>query len=371
MEKIDDFLLGILREYFYPIEAEAAGEGTGPSISVTAAGKFLMKSEETIITFLNTADRVELDFPPLNSYYRRILHRLSRRYNLSHRVEATNIFNSASTLRKFYLTKPVGEDLVGAAPVLKCCEWIEGGVEYNGEIRISGGQKGDTVKDISSSSSSSRANDVIKPVDPADAPKAKFKILKRQSATDENPIVSGTTEAQGCVSPLNSNGLSLEEREAKYQAARERIFEGFTSQSIAQSCAQSGDSQTAVPETRPLDTLPLDSQSAVSGILPLDSLPPQSALSPLNPDAIPFNFIPLTSPTSIDHIYLITSTSSPLSLKALNQILAQFPPTNAVIKCRSVPTDSCFLLLKASGVTTPTDDANWLVRKWEPEFYLD
>ena len=92
MEKIDEFLYDILN-----FDSNSSG----------GAGEFLLKSEKAIISFLKDVNRSELEFPGLNSYYRRIIHRLGRRYNLVHRVEATSIFNETSTLRRIYLAKPI------------------------------------------------------------------------------------------------------------------------------------------------------------------------------------------------------------------------------------------------------------------------
>ena len=354
MEKIDDFLLNILRDFYSESEVESNNgvssitstanslntSPNSPNYATIAAAKFITKSEETIISFLNTSDRMELEFPPLNSYYRRILHRLGRRYNLAHRVEASNIFNAASTLRKFYLTKPVGEDLLSEAPVLKCHEWIEAGVEFTGTVQKLQSLKNKKEKKKSKESSS-------KSVDTSTV-KPKLKILKRQT-TDE-PAVSPLTissEPSACVSP--TSGLTLEELEAKYQAARERIFEGFTeADSVDADGLKSDSAQLAEPQSLQI-----------------------TVTSPLNPEALPFDFT-LTASTSIDHIYLITSppTSPPLSPEILNQILSQFPAGCALIKTRLLPADSCFLLLK--GDLQPNlKRTDCIIRKWEPEFYLD
>lgn len=348
MEKVDDFLFGILKQRF-------ASETDGTSSNAAAAaGNFLLKSEENIISFLNTPDRVELEFPPLNSYYRRILHRLSRRYNLAHRVEVTNIFNSASTLRKVYLTKPVGMDLISAAPVLKCCEWIEGAVEYTGDIKLTSidekKKESRSPKDFKYPLESKTKTKIE-----SSQEKPKFKILKRQT-TDENDSSDGQSSAP--VLPLSVGGLSLEEREAEYQAVRDRIFEGFTSTESAQMISESSQStepaQTILFKQYPPPTPPL--------------------ISPLNPDAIPFDFslTPTPTPTNtVNHIYLISSTTIvPLSHTILTQILSKFPSEAAVVKCRSLPTDSAFLLVKGCEVGVMSD-ANLEIRKWMPEFYLD
>lgn len=346
MEKIDDFLLGILRKHYEPEKDEIGNSGT-----TGAACAFLIKSEETIISFLNTPDRMELEFAPLNSYFRRILHRLSRRYNLSHRVEATNIFNSSSTLRKVYLSKPVGEDLIKDGPVLKCCDWIEGGVEYSGDIKykIKGEVKESEDGKETVLEFQSQAAQISKP---------KFKILKR-SSNATSPIINHSPEGQEISTDLtssNSKKLSLEEREANYQAVRDRIFEGFASS----------------PDSPLQDSQNLHETQLSACTNSQDSPVQTSLFSPLNPDAIPFDFSICDSKISIDHIFLITSksTSSPLSHKKLTQILSKFPSSCAVIKSLTFPADSCFLLLK-NGTKTVESDSDFNIQKWEPEFYLD
>lgn len=364
MEKVDDFLLDILRQHF-ALDASASSNST-------AAGNFLLKSEENVISFLNTPDRMELEFPPLNSYYRRILHRLSRRYNLAHRVEVTNIFNSASTLRKVYLTKPVGTDLVSAAPLLKCCEWIEGAVAYSGDIKLAGVAIEEEEKQLKTkvATLSDSKTKTKSPIE-STLEKPKFKILKRQSTEEKGgPLVvaSSSSEGQssGCSAlALSAGGLSLEEREAKYQSVRDRIFEGFTglpaesteSQATVAPAAQSVEPAELVQTNRPV---PLSTQS-----------PSQV----LNPDAIPFDFTPTASPTptsTVNHIYLLTSSSAAsLSHSALTKVLSKFPSGCAVIKSRALPTNFCFLLVKDCEQEITSSGANCEIQKWVPEFYLD
>ena len=370
MEKIDDFLLGILRDHFITESEESAGISSNSG----AASNFLLKTEETIISFLNSNDRLELEFPPLNSYYRRILHRLCRRYNLAHRVEATNIFNAASTLRKVYLTKPIGEDLLIAAPLLKCCEWIEAAVEFDSEIKFTG-QK--IVSRKSTDKSSAVKIKTSAATEPQAQPKPKFKILRRQAADEKSspgPVPFG---ADAGMAPSSANGLTLEEREANYQAVRERIFEGFNGQLPVESLQSSQQSEPPAdmdPQSNvQCEGLIVDPQSNVqcdSRIV--DPQPHPPLLSPLNPDAIPFDFSLAARTDAIDHIYQVTSTSAlPLSRETLNQLLSECPPSSAVIRSRSVPTDFCFLLVKTSEVKAVPSGPHWLIQKWEPEFYLD
>lgn len=369
MEKVDDFLLDILRQHF-ALDAAASSNST-------AAGNFLLKSEENVISFLNTPDRMELEFPPLNSYYRRILHRLSRRYNLAHRVEVTNIFNSASTLRKVYLTKPVGTDLVSAAPLLKCCEWIEEAVAYSGDIKLAGGaieeDEGQRLKTKAATLSDSKTK-TKSPIESA-LEKPKFKILKRQSTEEKGgplAVASSSSEGQspGCSAlALSAGGLSLEEREAKYQSVRDRIFEGFTGLP-----AESTESQpTVAPAAQSVEPVAQSAELVqTSRPVPLST---QSPSQVLNPDAIPFDFTPTASPTptsTVNHIYLLTSSSAAsLSHSVLTKVLSKFPSGCAVIKSRALPTDFCFLLVKDCEQEITSSGANCEIQKWVPEFYLD
>ena len=386
MEKIDEFLYDILN-----FDSNSSG----------GAGEFLLKSEKAIISFLKDVNRSELEFPGLNSYYRRIIHRLGRRYNLVHRVEATSIFNETSTLRRIYLAKPIGfnEEL----PILKCSDWLPLKV-CKSELIILNEEKLKKKKPKSTA--------VITDEKP------KFKILKRSSEqvnhqqpkeeasfppqlTFPTSLPSSTLE-----SPMES--LSFEEREAKYQAARDRIFEGFTGDEDKEismvdnnytnsNCDEQNQKHTAsyvpctiesVPSSSPLSSSAVSSAKSAavpsssaefsaesSNIISSASTPTHSVQ--LNPDAIPFDFIPVAPPQipniQIDHIFTITSsTSTEISREDLNNFIKQQQNDHFfIIKTKNVPTNFCFILTTAASKMNFKNDKNWTISNWKPDFFFD
>jgi hypothetical protein len=94
------------------------------------------------------------------------------------------------------LNKPVGEDLISSAPLLKCCEWIEEGVEYSGDInpllplllKTPPVKELHSKKDETSTNGNGCSNDKSKTdlTGIESQGKPKFKILKRRQITDEN-----------------------------------------------------------------------------------------------------------------------------------------------------------------------------------------
>lgn len=352
MEMIDEFLYILLQE--------------NSNVST-----FVLKSEDVIITFLNEKDRAELEFPPLNSYYRRIIHRLGHRYNLVHRVEVTNVFNTNSTLRKIYLAKPVGETEKFEGPLLKCSDWFPRDEGKAAELVI----LRESSK-VSSRVKKGKPEKYEKTVETCSTdPKPKLKILKRNSSQQSS---STTTDAPPqSPSILALEALSLEEREAKYQAARERIFEGFvceteTAVSIEPvktgGPAETSDKVEISSETRiPAQTEILASESEPQPETTTDTAPTQ-----LNPDAAPFSVCPVQEPTiKINHIYTLTPTADPLTRQDLQEILGLSP--SLCIKTREIPSSFAFILTAGSesdGLTTAVEK-KWAISKWVPEFYLD
>lgn len=384
MEKVDKFLYIILKN---------SCDG-GPS---TAAAEFLQKSEETIISFIQNESRSELEFPPLNSFYRRIIHCLGRRYNLVHRVEVTNIFNSNSTLRKIYLTKPVEEQQKQKFPILKSSDWIVDLERERGIIEIIKTKKIRTSKKQMEKTATT----------------PKIKILKRETTATTETATQSSSVATTPVLALEN--LTLEEKEAKYQAARDRIFEGFTSNdqvvneltcvdiknNVTQSITDSTSdtiTQAVTYRTDPsstdstvnvlfsatddahnittVDTNSITTYDAHFDINITDHVTNFTSRSTaLNPDAAPFTFTavveePAPEPViEINHIYTITATSGQLNRDHLKEILAVHP--SATIKTYTSPTDLAFLLLNDEQIDCCVNNEKLAITKWLPEFYLD
>lgn len=415
MEKIDEFLYGILKQNF-----------TETSSSSEINFNFLCRSEDFIISFLTCRNRFELEFPALNSYHRRIIHRLGRRYNLVHRVEPTNSFNLNSTLRKIYLNKPVeieecAVDTVKqldfnfpSFPLLKCFDWLKESISIQNDqifILINPHKDlKDSNKPISEhltiiKKSSKKKNTLVSNSEVTrQTATPKFKILKRDTTNQITPSsLSSSTTSPTIISssPLNQlpflESLSLEEREAKYQEARERIFEGF------QADDEDSDEAVTMPVVPSFIKTEIDSvnEEVVSFTLKdteKNNLSSSSCI--LNPEAIPFTFNSSNSDSNynrsdsdshvtnnnfnlllqtqksitiqINHIYTLKPKLSEASLtdSILQRILKIYSP--AVIKTVQIPTNFAFLL--SNCVVEDNNDERdepWIVEKWIPEFYLD
>lgn len=182
---------------------------------------FLNQSESLIRSFCSTPNQHTLDFPRLNSYYRRIVHCLGRLYGLDHHVEPTNLFNSESTLRSMSLSK--GDTWTALQiPLLKCQEFIEIGQEAGLEIIFD--SVSEPVKEQENPVKLETPIEQQKTEPVQNKPEPKIKILKRTNQAIA-PVTTSPTATHSSQSPQTS----IEEREAIYQAARERIFKDFSS----------------------------------------------------------------------------------------------------------------------------------------------
>lgn len=188
---------------------------------------FLNQSESLIRSFCFSPTQHTLDFPRLNSYYRRIVHCLGRLYGLDHHVEPTNLFNSESTLRSMSLSK--GDTwTLKFIPLIKCQEYIQISDECGLEIILNSITPELTTnesKPIESHETKPTAPNNTNPIKQVQSkPEPKIKILKRNNQST-TPVITSPAP----LSTTPSSQPSIEEREATYQAARERIFKDFAS----------------------------------------------------------------------------------------------------------------------------------------------
>lgn len=389
MEKIDEFLYTIINQ------------NSNSSANWIEAKKFLKKSEKLLVKFLMEKDRVELEFPPLNSFYRRIIHRLGRRYNLVHRVEATNLFNENSNLRKIYLARRIGEEeKLEDLPILTCSDWLpldfggEDGLES--ELLVLNESSKNKHKKNSLRKQSSTEEKEKKASSSNESKAPKIKILNRasrpESLQSSHLPSPTTTNFESSPSPINAGmeSLSLEEREAKYQAARERIFEGFTGECepveinrVSETKESKESKDTELSDIADIaDITDITEPKDIENEHPVTSIPKSvtpvpepvtSASSQLNPDALPFSFVPTTPEPEIkiNHIYTVTSPMShPITREDLKELLKSIYPRVAVIKTRQIPTNFAFLLLKKDEIIE-LEGGKLVISKWKPEFYLD
>lgn len=305
------------------------------------AAQFLIRSEESVLGLLESSERNEIEFPPLNSFYRRIIHALARKYDLVHRVEATNIFNSATTRRKIYLMKPVDLDL-SRVPILKCSDWVENGeesVKGISELFVLKSQNEANVPknlQISSVSETNQTSNV-----------PKIKILKRtNNANNSSNTPDTNVNVQKESIQDSTSNSSLEEREARYQAARERIFEGFN--------AENGNEY----EIDNSKIVMMDNENLLNGAvnsLTIDN----GASSSLNPNAAPYN--ESSRIITFNHIFKLTGkngdllTHSDLTnlLEALEtqqeEDQKEHLKTSFSIKVHQIPAKYAFLIIHGNN----------------------
>ncbi|CAG8450738.1 5772_t:CDS:2 [Funneliformis caledonium] len=131
---------------------------------------FLLKLDREMERFIKEKNRTRLEFPPMNSYQRLIVHRVAQYFKLSHVVDTSGkavvLYKSAET----------------QIPILRFSDLLEQEEEK---------------------------------------PEKSVKIMRRQQSHPQGQLRSGDSDS-------NSEGerklLTIEEREAAYQKARARIF---------------------------------------------------------------------------------------------------------------------------------------------------
>lgn len=142
---------------------------------------FILKLDKELEVFLNDKSRSKLCFPQMNSYQRRVVHRVADYFNLSHSLDSDK---KAIVLRKNEKSE---------IPAIRMSDFVE--IEE-------------------------------------DQPKVSLKIMQRSAS---NETSSRTTKPSKNGSNSDQSKLSLEEREAKYQQARARIFNENSSTSSVES----------------------------------------------------------------------------------------------------------------------------------------
>lgn len=329
--------------------------------------QFLCRSEDAILAFLFSSDRTELEFPPLNSYFRRIIHRLGRRYNLAHRVETTNLFNVDSTRRKIYLTKPVSldqETFFSALPLLKCVDWIPERVQSiqlcvlstllqsndNDNLLLTN-TSSTNLSSTNSSTTSSLSTTITKP---------KFKILKR--------IIESVPETLNgnASSPSNNQIISIEEREAKYQEARDRIFQGFVE----------SEATNEIPPIAPSTVVPTQlNPEAQPFFIPQHQLQETEEIEKVVDVVVVVEEEQEFPHITINHIYTIKPINPDclLSKEDFMQILSLETSNSkspAIIKTRQLPSNFAFILQNSNGTTLKSSD-KWTIEKWSPKIIFD
>ncbi|KAJ9075028.1 hypothetical protein DSO57_1000312 [Entomophthora muscae] len=167
---------------------------------------FILKLDKELEVFINDESRSKLVFPQMNSYQRRVVHRVADYFNLSHSLDSDK---KAIVLRKNERTE---------IPVLRMSDLIE--VEE-------------------------------------DNPKISLKIMQRNNSND------GLRNSKNGGKHNSGNDrykLSLEEREAIYQQARARIFNDNSSTSSTETRASgpSKEKTTASLKTEPVKPKSVD-----------------------------------------------------------------------------------------------------------------
>lgn len=170
---------------------------------------FVLKIEHTVLLFMADVEYlliivtiflacrpVELEFPPMNSFYRMLAHHVAGYYNLGHFMDPAskclvlqkNASSACPALRLFDLVEPVEQlkTLYAAPPMAMSSPAAltnESGMQHS-------------IGD--------------------------FKIMKRRKSAEKHEQI-GNADASAKEKPSKT----IDEREAEYAAARERIFQDF------------------------------------------------------------------------------------------------------------------------------------------------
>lgn len=190
---------------------------------------------------------MELEFPPMNSFYRMLAHHVAAYYGLGHFVEP----NSRSLV--------VQKNPSSRLPVLRLIDLVEPVVmqmgPYGGCVQpVPSMQEAAVQQQTAVESSASVPNNV--------------KILKRNNLPPQTQLSQSPQQRQ---SQSTQEQKTINERAAEYNKARERIFEGFT---------PSAEEEQEIPQKKAsVKATPSDEIAAAA-----DNLAP----STFNPNAAPF-----------------------------------------------------------------------------------
>ncbi|KAI9712561.1 MAG: hypothetical protein M1812_006870 [Candelaria pacifica] len=170
---------------------------------------FLLRLEQDVIDFVKDPKKPDtLDLPPCNSFYRLLAHKLADYYFLTHFVDnavnAVRLFRTPFCRLPPLLTSLSNPPTSGNTPPPATAF----------KIMQRGGLKKATRRPYA------EGNTAVSSEAPS---KATSENGGNSSEEDENGVVSAT----GSASAKDKATLTREEREAKYKAARERIFKGF------------------------------------------------------------------------------------------------------------------------------------------------
>lgn len=175
--------------------------------------EFLLSLESQIIThiFQNQsiakANQGTLEFPPLNSYHRMLVHRTARYYSLKHWVVGGGEEGGRPRVL-LWVEEPT------KMPLLKLSELIEPEIKTKMPSTLTA-KSTEAVTTPSSTSTPSSTNTPISTTNSSTGPERKLKIMKRPK--DAPPPREAREE-------IREPAKSLKEKEAEYEEVRKRLF---------------------------------------------------------------------------------------------------------------------------------------------------
>lgn len=241
---------------------------------------FFSQYEHQMSTFVRDPTRSKLELGAMNAYQRLLVHRCADQFQLEHQLDRTSHCITLSrtpatshppallSLRaREHLLERDGVDPLRAHPT---------SVELAGTAATQA-MAGSPCLSASTSSPSSPASTATGPTAMLNAPKAGFKIMRRDPSSTHRPSLRSADNDTLCNNSESERtnakarkDMTLEEREASYRAARARIFgdttpSGSTSPTSATSHVdQPNDSDLSKDTASARDTKPSPAGSAAS-----------------------------------------------------------------------------------------------------------
>lgn len=288
---------------------------------------FIIRVEGRLLALLIKGTEAEVSFTDLNSYYRMLVHRVTRYYDLQRTADPIQ--------RSVTVYRPPSAH---PKPLLKLADLVE-------------------------------PESVAPPEDDSrPPPQVKFTIMKREAVLEEqNPTMTRITSTR-----------TLAEREAEYERVRARIFWGSEE-------GEEGDSVEAkvqAPPSTGISSLMNNEMVSSDEIVQFQGWQDIEAIKPFIPSIIsseepirrttdeeePFNFASVWVP---QHIWVITSL--PLDEASLKSLKSKCRRKHCKMYRKEKSTSSLLLFSYRVGETSEelTSALGVPCQKWQPRYYIE
>lgn len=291
--------------------------------------EFILRIEAQLVHGLlrNSSVESQVEFTELNSYYRMLVHRVARYYDLQRTAD--------SILRTVSVWRPPSSH---PKPLLKLSELVEPDSSIPPEETINSTL---TTK--------------------------KFIIMKRTTSCGTHP----------CKVKATIPTKTFEEREKEYEAARARIFEDFKETEIKDSEPVITPLQTIKPKVRTLSPLVIDQDEVVEfqGWRDVDSIKPfvpSLSINILPKDSKPLEVFDFESIWIPQHVFVVNGLpKDDLLLKSLK---SKCKTRHAKLYCEK--NSSSGLLVFSYKVSTTEEDhlstnLGLVCTRWKPQYFTE